>query len=81
MVNGKSGDHPINDIIDYRLPVFSPTIDALVRKVAEYIPRERLWDLFEWFSPPPEAQFEAQLRSILSELEADAKARGWEPKT
>ena len=80
MANGKPGDHPINDIVDHRLPVFSDTIDALVRRLADCLPRERLWDLFDWFAPPPKREFEAQLRSKLAELEADAKARGWEPK-
>jgi len=42
MANGKPGDHPINDIVDHRLPVFSDTIDALVRRLADYLPRERL---------------------------------------
>ena len=80
MANGKPGDHPINDILDHRLPVFSEAIDDLVRQVAEYFPRERLWDLFPWFSPPPLPEFEAQLRAKLAEFESEAKERGWEPK-
>lgn len=79
-MNGKPGDHPINDLLDHRLPVFSETIDELVRRIADYISRERLHDLFDWFSPPPKREFEAQLRSKLAELEAGARARGWEPK-
>jgi hypothetical protein len=81
MPNGRPGDHPINDILDHRLPVYSERIDELVRKVAEYVSRERLWNLFDWFSPPPKSEFKAQLEAKLAELEADAKARGWEPKT
>ena len=42
--------------------------------------RERLYDLFDWFAPPPKGEFEAQLRAKLKELEADAKSRRWEPK-
>ncbi len=80
MANGKPGDHPVNDILDHRLPVFSDTIDELIRRVAEYFPRERLWDLFPWFSPPPLPEFEAQLRAKLQELESEARDRGWEPK-
>lgn len=79
-MNGKPGDHPINDILDHGLPVFSETIDDLVRRVAEYYPRERLWDLFPWFSPPPLPEFELQLRERLARLEAEARERGWEPK-
>jgi hypothetical protein len=81
MANGKPGDHPVNDILDHRLPVYSEQIDELVRQVAEYVPRERLWELFDWFSPPPKREFKAQLEAKLTELEADARARGWEPKT
>jgi hypothetical protein len=81
MPNGSHGDHPVSDILDYHRRVFSEEIDALVRQIAEYVPRERLWDLFDWFSPPASAEFEFQLRSKLAELEADASARGWEPKS
>jgi hypothetical protein len=81
MANGKPGDHPISDILDHRLPVYSKRIDRLVRRIAEYVPRERLWDLFDWFSPPPHREFRAQLEAKLAELEVDSKARGWELKT
>ena len=80
MPNGSHGDHPITDILHHHLPVYSDPIDNLVRSVAEYVSRDRLYELFDWFSPPPLDEFEAQLRSKLAELEADAKARGWEPK-
>jgi hypothetical protein len=81
MANGKPGDHPVSDILDHGLPVFSKRIDRLVRQIAGYVPRDRLWDLFDWFSPPPKREFEAQLEARLAELEADARARGWERKT
>ena len=80
MANGKPGDHPVNDIVDYRLPVFSERIDELIRQIADYLPRQRLGDLFDWFSPPPGPEFQVQLEAKLAELEADARARGWEPK-
>jgi hypothetical protein len=34
-VNGKPGDNPYTDIIVYDLAVFSPDVDALVRRVAD----------------------------------------------
>lgn len=52
MANGSHGDHPGSDILDHDRRVFSMQIDALVRQITEYVPRERLWDLFDWFSPP-----------------------------
>jgi len=79
-VNGKIGDHPLTDILNHGVAVFPDPIDALVRQIAEYLPRERLYDLFPWFSPPEAEEFERQLRTKLEELEADARARGWEPK-
>jgi hypothetical protein len=81
MANGKPGDHPVSDILDYDLRIFSRRIDGLVRRIAEHLPRERLWDLLDWFSPPPEDEFEARLEATLAELEADARTRGWERKT
>jgi len=73
VVNGKLHDHPITEVLDHRVPVFSPAIDELVRKISEYVSNHRLYELFDWFRPPPEAEFEAQLRAKLLELEADAR--------
>lgn len=80
MANGKPGDHPLHDILDHGRPVYSEPIDRLVRRIARYVPRERLRDLFDWFSPPPDREFREQLEAKLAELEAEAEARGWEPE-
>lgn len=53
---------------------------SVLRSASAPLPRERLWELFPWFSPPPAQEFEAQLRAKLNELATDAKARGWELK-
>ena len=79
-MNGKSGDHPINDICDYNLPRFSAKADALIRDIHQYLPRERVWDLFDWFNPPPLAEFERNLELKLNELRREAEKRGWEKK-
>lgn len=34
MVNGKEGDHPLTDIIDHGLDIFSAEIDGKVRDLA-----------------------------------------------
>ena len=78
IMNGKPGDHPINDICDHKLPVFSPRADDLVREIHQFLPRHRMWDLFDWFSPPPLAEFERQLEAKRDELREDARKRGWE---
>ena len=77
-MNGKRGDHPLNDILDDGKPVFSPEIDALIRRLSDLVPRERLWTLFNWLAPPARPEFERQLRAKLATVEEDAAARGWE---
>jgi hypothetical protein len=77
MVNGKPGDHPINDLLDHGIPVFSPEADSLVRQIAELVSRYRLWDWVDWFSPPPVEELAAE-RRIRDELVQDARDRGWE---
>jgi hypothetical protein len=79
-MNGKPGDHPINDICDHKMARFSPRADELIREIHKYLPRYRMWDLFDWFNPPPIGDFERILERKRDELQADAKERGWEPK-
>lgn len=78
MSNGKAGDHPISDIIDHRIQVYSPQIDALVRRLAALIPRDELVELFDWFAPPPLPEFENRLKEKVVILERDAQRRGWD---
>jgi hypothetical protein len=37
MVNGKEGDHPLTDIVNYGIEVFSADIDAKVRERAHSV--------------------------------------------
>jgi hypothetical protein len=80
MPNGKPGDHPLNDICDHGVLVFSEKADGLVREIHQYLPRERMWDLFDWFNPPPLADLERNLQAKCDEMRRDAANRGWEPK-
>jgi hypothetical protein len=77
-MNGKLGDHPLNDILDHGVPVFSPEIDEIVRKLAALVPRYRLVEMFDWLNPPPLAEFKTELGAQLNRLTDDANARGWE---
>jgi hypothetical protein len=79
-MNGKPCDHPINDICDYNLPRFSAKADALIRDVHQYFPRERMWNLFDWFAPSPLPEFERELEAKRDELRREAEERGWEKK-
>ncbi len=78
MTNGKTGDHPVNDILDHGIAVFSPEADALIHEIASYISRQRMWDLFDWFSPPPIGEFTRQLRETRDRLHNEARDRGWQ---
>ncbi|MEQ1857606.1 MAG: hypothetical protein ABL963_14195 [Longimicrobiales bacterium] len=81
MANGGRGDHPISDILDHGLAVFSPTADELVRRIARLVPRYRMWDLIDWFAVPPIPELEGLLARRLAELEEEACQRGWDLDT
>jgi len=78
MANGKKGDHPITDILNHNLEVFSPKIDNLIREIAKLVPNYRLRDMFDWFHLPALEEFEQQLQKKLEELNQEAKDSGWE---
>lgn len=82
-MNGKPGDDPINDICTHGLAVFSPRADSLIREIHEYLPRYRMWELFDelfdLFKLPPMPEFERQLEVKRDQLKRDAIERGWEP--
>lgn len=78
MPAGGPGDHPVSDIVDYGRRVFSPEADELVREIAQLLSRDRLWELLDWWSPPPVDEFTAQLVQIRDRLRRDALDRGWE---
>ena len=78
MVMGGPGDDPVIDILVYKLSVFSPKIDGLIRELAKYMPAYRLDKLMNWLSPPPLDEMEAILVKELDELKKNAKESGWE---
>jgi quercetin dioxygenase-like cupin family protein len=79
VTSGRPGDHPINDLLDHGIAVYSPEADALVKAIAKLVPRYRLWELIDWFSPPPMDAFTAQLQKLHDDLVREARERGWEP--
>ncbi|MDO8675579.1 MAG: hypothetical protein Q7K71_05645 [Candidatus Omnitrophota bacterium] len=72
-----SGD-PIIDILIYKLSVFSPKIDSLIRELDKHMPQDQLEKLMDWFFPPPLDEMEIILTEKLKELEKEAKDRGWD---
>jgi hypothetical protein len=88
-VNGKRGDHPITDIVNYRVAVFGPAIDLLIAEIIALGGRQELEDRYgPSYWPPPSFEdergspiahdLESQLRSIRDRHEENARAAGWE---
>ncbi|MCA9120592.1 MAG: hypothetical protein H6822_35280 [Planctomycetaceae bacterium] len=72
MGNGRPYDHPLTDIINHRILTFSETADDLIRQIALLIPPQKIDEYVNWQSPPPIAEFEAELRTILTQLRDNA---------
>ncbi|HEX7311386.1 MAG TPA: hypothetical protein VF232_09415 [Gaiellaceae bacterium] len=36
MANGKPGDHPVTDVVEWQMQVFTPETDELIRDIARY---------------------------------------------
>ena len=62
MANGTRGDHPLTDILNHGLTVYSPEVDGLVSNS----------------TAGHAAYLEPRLREMRDRMRADARARGWE---
>ena len=78
MANGKKGDHPITDIVSWKIGRFSPTVDAFILDIIQLGGQTELERTFNLFQPPPLDQFELALQQIRDRLRKNAKDRGWE---
>ncbi len=47
MPNSKPGDHPLSDILVYKLEVYGPEADDLIRGISEFSSR---YELYEWWN-------------------------------
>lgn len=88
MPNGKPYDHPLTDITDHRLPVYTLAVDTLVAEIyslgaLDEVDRE-IPDIFRYDrrlghgEPMPE-EVVRQLQAIRDEAEKRVRATGWEP--
>jgi hypothetical protein len=80
VANGKSGDHPLTDLLHYELEVYGAEADAILRRIAELSSRRELeswWETAIGWSPDMAAVLPAARRR-LQELEQRAKDSGWE---
>jgi len=77
-MNGKHGDDPALDIIHYRLSVYSPEVDALVRELAKLMEFRRLSDFLSSLGGLSVEELRVKLNETVIMLKIDAKNRGWE---
>jgi hypothetical protein len=77
VANGRKGDHPLRDILVWKIPVFSPAVDALIAEIVQLGGRADLERPFDLFQPPPLGEFEPALQQMRDPY-GNAKGRGWE---
>jgi hypothetical protein len=78
--NGKPGDHPLTDVLHYKLAVYGSEADAVTRRDAEPSSRRELgswWETAIGWSPDMTAVLPAA-RKRLQELEQRENENGWE---
>jgi len=78
MPNGKKGDHPLTDIMYWKISRFSPKADGLIAEIVQLGGRTELEKTFNLFAPPSILEFEKALQEIRDRLYLEAKQRGWE---
>ena len=70
--NGRPTGHPMTDILNHQILTFSETADDLIRQIAELVAERKIDDYVNWRSPPPIAEFEAELAATLEQLRENA---------
>ena len=80
MAAGGPGDHPLTDILNFRLPVYGTEADDIIRQLDQLMGRQRLGTWFEenrlWSMPPNDVLKKV---SVTRDQELKrAKAAGWE---
>jgi hypothetical protein len=78
MPNGKRGDHPLTDILHWKILRFSEKADGLIAEIVQLGGTAELEKRFNLFVPPPIPEFEKILQEIRDRLYREAKERGWE---
>jgi len=85
MPNGKPGDHPLTDIVNYKRDVYSPRAAALVREIdrlADEKTRAQLADLlshdYNEFANPDVNKLERILTDMCDRLVRGARERCFE---
>ena len=80
MPPGGPRDHPILDIVHYKLPVYGEEADGIIREISRLCSTRELYEWWEkeigWTIHPGLALRKA--RSRFDELQTRAKESGWE---
>jgi hypothetical protein len=77
MANGKKGDHPLTDILNWKTRRYSEKADTLIAEIVNLGGKAELERTFDLFNPPAIEEFERSLLSIRDRLHREAKERGW----
>jgi len=78
MPNGKKGDHPLGDILNWKARRYSEKADSLIAEIVNLGGKAELERTFDLFNPPAIEEFERSLLGIRDRLHREAKERGWE---
>lgn len=77
-MNGKTGDHPISDIVHYGLSVYGEPTDSNIRKLATLMDYHRLCDWYDQLRSDRTQDIPSEVENKLAELTRHAKESGWE---
>jgi len=83
MVAGGLGDHPLTDVLNFKLTVYGKVCDDLIRQISKFVSINTMYHMWDWFKYENQnnnAEFEAILRLKLNQLQNEAKLNGWEDK-
>lgn len=81
MAAGGPGDHPLSDILDYKLKVYGKECDGLIESISKYASRKEMLETFDWFNKDyfkDPSKFASVLKVTLEKFVQDRKERGWE---
>ena len=83
MAAGGPHDHPLTDIVNFKLKVYNEICDQLVREISKLVSMNELYEMFDWFdnfsaTKSQLENFEIELNIKLENLKANAKINGWE---
>jgi len=79
-MNGKPGDHPLNDILMHRLEIYGTEVDELIREISELSSRR---ELYEWWEEEIKGSSDRELvqrkaEARYAELMQRSRSSGWE---